>query len=143
MKTLYFLFEIIGYLQLWLNRWPYHPLLIVRFSFLGTLKLTFDQDTEIQQHALDIFENISYLVPLRGPSDFYLACLLKLIFGSDKARILGSIKSLIKLTLNEKNEKVLIHIDTALIQRLLQLLLVPDEDLVLNILVCWIYDLIL
>ena len=78
-------------------------------------------------------------MPLRGPSDFYLACLLKHVFGSDKARILGAVKSLIKLTLNEANEKIMVNIDTPLIQRLLQLLLVPDEDLVVNILVGFIF----
>lgn len=34
---------------------------------------------EIQQHCLDIFENISHLVGLRGVQDFFLACLKKMV----------------------------------------------------------------
>jgi hypothetical protein len=70
-----------------------------------------------------------------GPSDFYLACLKKMIFDSDRARILGALRSLIKLGSNEQNEKIILVIDTPVLQRLLQLLLVPDEELVTVVLV--------
>jgi hypothetical protein len=85
---------------------------------------------EIQQHCLDIFENIARLLVLRGPSDFYLACLKKMIFDNDRSRIIGALKSLIKLLGNEVNEKIFVQIDTAVLQRILQLLLAPDDEIV-------------
>lgn len=75
------------------------------------------------------------LIPLRGPSDFYLACVLKFIHGQDRSKILGGLRSLVKMAQNEKNSKIILGIDVVLIQRLVQLLLIPDEDLVVNILV--------
>jgi hypothetical protein len=93
---------------------------------------------EVQHYCLDIFENISSLLVLRGPSDFYLACLKKMIFESDRARILGALRSLIRLT-NEKNEKIILQIDTPVLQRLLQLLLVPDEEIVLQVMVSFYF----
>ncbi|KAJ3273579.1 AT-rich interactive domain-containing protein 2 [Terramyces sp. JEL0728] len=88
---------------------------------------------EVQQYALDIFENMAKLIQLRGPSDFYLACLKKMIFGSDRSRILGALRCLIKLLSFDSNEKVVIQIDTPVIQRLIQLLLVKDEEIVMNV----------
>jgi hypothetical protein len=90
---------------------------------------------ELQQHALDIFENIGRLLVLRGISDFYLACLKKMIFDSDRARILGALRSFNQLILNESNHKIMLEIDTPVIQRLLQLLLVADEEIVLVVMV--------
>lgn len=92
-------------------------------------------DLQVQQYALDIFENIGKLLVLRGISDFYLACLKKMIFDNDRARILSALQSLIKLASNEKNEKIILQIDTPVLQRILQLLLVPDEDIVMVALV--------
>ncbi|KAJ2999799.1 AT-rich interactive domain-containing protein 2 [Globomyces sp. JEL0801] len=102
--------------------------LYVTFSTFEFESLTY-LDLEIQQHSLDIFENIASLLVLRGPSDFYLACLKKMIFESDRSRILGALRSLIRLISNEQNVKIMMLIDTPIIQRLLQLLLVPDEDI--------------
>jgi hypothetical protein len=57
-----------------------------------------------------------------------------MIFDSDRSRILVALRSLICLT-NEKNEKIILLIDTPVLQRLLQLLLVPDEDIVVQVMV--------
>jgi hypothetical protein len=86
---------------------------------------------EVQQYALDIFENIARLLVLRGPSDFYLACLKKMIFDNDRTLILGALRSLSRLLQNELNEKTLLQIDTPILQRIMQLLLVPDEEMVM------------
>lgn len=84
---------------------------------------------EIKHHALDIFENCSRIMPLRGPTDFYLACLKKIVFQNDKALIVSSLKCLNKLATNEQNEPIIHRIETPFLQRLLQLLLVPDDDI--------------
>jgi hypothetical protein len=84
---------------------------------------------EIKHHALDIFENCSRIMPLRGPTDFYLACLKKIVFQNDKDLIVSSLKCLNKLATNEVNEPIIHRIETPFLQRLLQLLLCPDEDI--------------
>ncbi|KAI8917428.1 hypothetical protein BC831DRAFT_484971 [Entophlyctis helioformis] len=88
---------------------------------------------EIKQYALDIYENLAAHLVLRGPSDFYLACLKKMIFESDRSRVIGSLRSLIRLASNETNERVILAIDTSTIQRLIQLLLVPDEEILVGV----------
>ena len=93
---------------------------------------------EIKQHSIDIFENIARLVVLRGPSDFFLACIKKMVYEDDRGHLLGSLKALVKLAANEQNEKVILRIETPFLQRLLQLLLVPDEELV-NVVMEFLY----
>ncbi len=56
------------------------------------------------------------------------------IYEHDRARILTSIRALTKLCMLEKNERVTSGLDTPLLQRLLQLLLVPDEELLVVVL---------
>ena len=87
--------------------------------------------TEIRRHAFDIFENMSSLIHLRGPSDFYFACLRKSLFEPDRSMILTAIRALTKLTLNPVNEKVIVQLDSVTLARLLELLLIPDEELVM------------
>lgn len=91
---------------------------------------------EVTQHALDIFENLAHHILLRGPADFFLAALKRHVYDTDRARIITSVKCLSRLTMVEKNERVMSSIDTALLQRMLQLLLVPDEEIVVVVLVC-------
>ncbi|KAJ3371218.1 Chromatin structure-remodeling complex protein rsc9 [Kappamyces sp. JEL0680] len=89
---------------------------------------------EVTQHALDIFENLAHHILLRGPADFFLAALKRHVYDTDRARIITSVKCLSRLTMVEKNERVMSSIDTALLQRMLQLLLVPDEEIVVVVL---------
>ncbi|KAI8905147.1 hypothetical protein EDD86DRAFT_212320 [Gorgonomyces haynaldii] len=84
---------------------------------------------EIKQHALDIYENMSRLMVLQGSNDFYLACLQKMICDSDRSLMLVALKSLCNLAQNELNHRTILNIETPLLQRLLQLLLVQDEAL--------------
>jgi hypothetical protein len=86
---------------------------------------------EVKKHAFDIFENMSSLIQLRGPSDFYFACLKKSLFEEDRALILSSIRALTKLCLNPLNEKVVLQLEPTIISRLVQFLLVPDEEVVM------------
>ncbi|KAJ1341825.1 hypothetical protein BSLG_003598 [Batrachochytrium salamandrivorans] len=88
---------------------------------------------EIKQYAMDIYENLAAYIVLRGPSDFYLACLKQMIFESDRGRVVGSLRCLIRLAGSEANEKVLVGVETGVVQRLIQLLLVPDEEVVCGV----------
>jgi hypothetical protein len=89
---------------------------------------------EIKHSVLDLFENISRLMVLRGPSDFYLACLQQMIFSYDKGLMVAAIKILQRLISNDQNEKILLQLQAPVIQRLLQLLLVNDDDIANSIL---------
>lgn len=88
---------------------------------------------EIKKYAFDLFENLAHLMILRGRTDFYYACLKKALFGSDRALIIISIKSLIKLLTVPGNDKSLVLMDKRELDRILELLLVPDEELVMVI----------
>ncbi|KAJ3300364.1 Chromatin structure-remodeling complex protein rsc9 [Borealophlyctis nickersoniae] len=94
---------------------------------------------EIKQHTLDIFENMAPHVTIRGEKDFYLACLRQIIFENDRGMIIASIRTLTRLCMSEPNQEVLGRVDDAFVGRLLQLLLVPDEDLVGAVL-DWLYQ---
>ncbi|KAI8803673.1 hypothetical protein BJ742DRAFT_656448, partial [Cladochytrium replicatum] len=89
---------------------------------------------EMKIHCLDIFENLAFHIKLRGKRDFYLNCLMRLVFENDSALILGSLRCLIRLSLTEANEPILADIDPSLIERLLDLLLLKDEEMVLMVL---------
>jgi hypothetical protein len=84
---------------------------------------------ELKHHAVDIFENCARIIVLRGHTDFYLACLKKNVFESDLNLLVGSLRCLNKLATNEMNDGVIHRIETPFLQRLLQLLLTPDEDI--------------
>lgn len=86
---------------------------------------------ELKKHAFDVFENMASLIQLRGSSDFYFACLKKCLFDTDRALILSAIRALTKLCVNPMNEKVILQLDA--LPRLVELLLVPDEELVIVI----------
>jgi hypothetical protein len=88
---------------------------------------------EMKKYAFDIFENMSSLIHLRGSTDFYLACLRKALREPDRSFILSAVRALTRLCLNPMNEKVISQLDEATLSRLYQLLLVPDEELVMVI----------
>ncbi len=88
---------------------------------------------EIKKYAFDLFENLAHLMVLRGRTDFYYACLKKTLFGDDRGLIIISIKSLIKLLTVPGNDKSLVLMDKKELERILDLLLVPDEELVMVI----------
>ncbi|KAI9008136.1 hypothetical protein BC832DRAFT_553203 [Gaertneriomyces semiglobifer] len=98
---------------------------------------------QITTNALDILENITPYILLRGQNDFFLTILHQHAFSDDKYIILTSVTSLTRL-LNINANKKIIHslpektIDSIL-KRFLELLLVPDEDIV-NCVLEWFYE---
>ncbi|KAK5673559.1 hypothetical protein QVD99_001001 [Batrachochytrium dendrobatidis] len=85
---------------------------------------------EIKQYALEIYENLASFIILRGQNDFYLTCLKQMLFENDRGRVVGSLRCMIRLTMTEANEKSIMGIETSIIQRLIQLLLIPDEEII-------------
>ncbi|OZJ06843.1 hypothetical protein BZG36_00181 [Bifiguratus adelaidae] len=84
---------------------------------------------EIKQHCLDVLENISPQILLRSTHEDIYVILSELLYTSDRALILGSVRTLTRLAVNEGNEKVLSNIDINVVQRLYELLLLNDEEL--------------
>ncbi|RUS18584.1 hypothetical protein BC937DRAFT_88593 [Endogone sp. FLAS-F59071] len=87
------------------------------------------QYIELRQHCLDLLENISPQIVVKSRQDEYVICLSRLLYANDRALILGSIRALTRLAVNEVNERALASIDYTVTRRLLQLLLVNDEEL--------------
>ncbi|KAF9302617.1 Chromatin structure-remodeling complex protein rsc9, partial [Mortierella antarctica] len=88
------------------------------------------QLNELRIYCLDTLECLSIHITLRSKFDVYLRELHKLLQTNDKALILGSLRALTRLAANEANEKILSDIDPEIIDRISQLLLIQDEELI-------------
>ncbi|RUP45297.1 hypothetical protein BC936DRAFT_148348 [Jimgerdemannia flammicorona] len=100
-----------------------------RWLMTGLFLPPHTQYIELRQHCLDLLENISPYIVVKSKRDEYVICLSKLLFANDRALILGGIRALTRLAVNEVNERALASIDHKVARRLLQLLLVNDEEL--------------
>ncbi|KAK9679655.1 Chromatin structure-remodeling complex protein rsc9, variant 2 [Basidiobolus ranarum] len=85
---------------------------------------------ELRHLCLDAFENLCPYITLRNRSARFIKPLKHLVYTSDRALVLGSVHSLTRFALNESNESVLSVVDDKLIQRMFELLLIKDEELV-------------
>ncbi|KAF9931590.1 Chromatin structure-remodeling complex protein rsc9, partial [Modicella reniformis] len=85
---------------------------------------------ELRIYCLDTLECLSIHITLRSKFDIYLRELHKLLQTCDKAMILGTLRALTRLAANEHNEKILCEIDPEIIERISQLLLVQDDELI-------------
>ncbi|KAJ3092064.1 Chromatin structure-remodeling complex protein rsc9 [Quaeritorhiza haematococci] len=95
---------------------------------------------EIKQHSVDIFENLCPIIQLRSKNDFFVAALSQMILHSnDRYLILTSVRTLTRLAMVEGNEPFLIDVDKLLVKRMLQLLLLKDDELVSAVL-DWFYQ---
>ncbi|KAF9434955.1 Chromatin structure-remodeling complex protein rsc9 [Entomortierella beljakovae] len=88
------------------------------------------QLNELRVYCLDTLECLSIHITLRSKFDVYLRELHKLLHTNDKAMILGCLRALTRLAANEHNEKILNDIDPEIIERISQLLLVQDDELI-------------
>ncbi|KAF9583327.1 Chromatin structure-remodeling complex protein rsc9 [Lunasporangiospora selenospora] len=88
------------------------------------------QLNELRIYCLDALECLSVTIILRSKFDIYLRELHRLLQTSDRALILGSLRALTRLAANEHNEKILSDIDPDIIERISQLLLTQDEELI-------------
>ncbi|KAI8072318.1 hypothetical protein BC940DRAFT_344380 [Gongronella butleri] len=88
---------------------------------------------ELMRYALDILENISphMIANSHLSPDPCLHALCSLLFSKDRTLILGGLRGLTRMAVNEVNERALLatmmHED--LVDRLFQLLLIDDEEL--------------
>ncbi len=90
---------------------------------------------EVRHHCIDIVEFIATHIQLRGHNDFYLFCYMNMVFENDRALILAAIRTLTRFCVHKGNQPILSTLDDDhIFQRLYQLLLVADEELVSAIL---------
>ncbi|CAG8459761.1 2054_t:CDS:2 [Ambispora leptoticha] len=115
----------------------YKPL---RKYLIEGLKLkVFGNFIELRHYCLDIVENICPYVILKGLDDPFMTTIPILLYSNDKALIMGGIRSLTRLALNESNITVLRDIEAKTVQRMIELLLIEDEELVAAVL-DWLYQ---
>ncbi|KAI8064152.1 hypothetical protein BC940DRAFT_306279 [Gongronella butleri] len=80
-------------------------------------------------HCIDVLENVAKYIEI-GPSDNYILCLVSLVYTNERHVLLGSIRVLTLLSLNQQNQTALIPGSAQTADRILQLLVVHDEEVV-------------
>jgi hypothetical protein len=80
-------------------------------------------------HCIDVLENIARYIDI-GPSDNYILCLASLVYANERHVLLGSIRVLTLLSLNKNNHTALIPGSAQSAGRILQLLVVNDEEII-------------
>ncbi|KAI9347986.1 hypothetical protein DFJ73DRAFT_625889 [Zopfochytrium polystomum] len=83
---------------------------------------------EVKRHSLDIFENLAASITVRGKNDFYLACVKKMLFDKDRSLVIGALRSISRLCNAESNNPVMADADPIMLNRLFQLMLVPNDE---------------
>ncbi|KAI8343252.1 hypothetical protein BC941DRAFT_89981 [Chlamydoabsidia padenii] len=80
-------------------------------------------------HCIDVLENVAVYIDI-GPSDNYILCLASLVYANERHVLLGSMRVLTLLSLNENNQTALIPGSAQTANRILQLLVVNDEEVI-------------
>lgn len=80
-------------------------------------------------HCIDVLENIARFIDI-GPSDNYILCLASLVYANERHVLLGSMRVLTLLSLNKNNHTALIPGSAQSAGRILQLLVVNDEEVI-------------
>ncbi len=104
--------------------------LVMQFLLCGLQSFPILRLPEIQRYALDSLENVAHHLRPRSPRDPLLVELKSLLFSDDKALILSALRIITRLLVIEANEPAFADVDSAMIQRLFQLIFVWDEELV-------------
>ncbi|CAO3590736.1 unnamed protein product [Absidia cylindrospora] len=80
-------------------------------------------------HCIDVLENVATYIDI-GPSDNYILCLASLVYANERHVLLGSMRVLTLLSLNKNNQTALIPGSAQTADRILQLLVVNDEEVI-------------
>lgn len=73
-------------------------------------------------------------IHLSGSFDFYFICFKQLLFENDRSLVLAGVTSLVRLCINISNQAVFEVIDLIVHQRMTNLMLINDEEMVAIIL---------
>lgn len=86
--------------------------------------------TEIKRYALDIYENTSREIRVRSADDRLFVEIMRLLYSDDRAMVVGSVRSLTNLCTYSLNEELFSTVNVPMVERMLQLLLAGDEQVV-------------
>ncbi|KAG0188082.1 Chromatin structure-remodeling complex protein rsc9 [Apophysomyces sp. BC1034] len=90
-------------------------------SFVGT--------SPHPSHCIDILENISSYIELTA-FDEYISCLVSFVYANERRLVIGSVRILTTLALNEKNHFHLLSGSAHIAERIAHLLVMNDEELI-------------
>ncbi|KAF7727037.1 Chromatin structure-remodeling complex protein rsc9 [Apophysomyces ossiformis] len=80
-------------------------------------------------HCIDILENISSYIELTA-FDEYISCLVSFVYANERRLVIGSVRILTTLALNEKNHFYLLSGSAHIAERIAHLLVMNDEELI-------------
>lgn len=106
---------------------------VARLVECGLLFADDCQSPEVKRHALDIYENLSTDIKLRGPQDRIYHEVKRLVFSEDKALVTGAIRSLTHLCVFPPNEEIFKCLEKEIFERFWMLLLSGDETIISEI----------
>ncbi|RIA93076.1 hypothetical protein C1645_763405 [Glomus cerebriforme] len=95
--------------------------------------------SELRYHCLETVENMCRFIVLKSGREELLLTLPKMIYSNDSALIIRSIRALTLLASNENNVEFMQEIDPEMVERLVQLLLVDDDDELIIAVLDWFY----
>ncbi|CAG8648287.1 10044_t:CDS:2, partial [Racocetra fulgida] len=96
--------------------------------------------SELKHHCLETVANMCRVITLRSSKDELLSTLPKLLYSKDSALVLLSIRAMASLAANEHNADFLREIDPTIVQRLVQLLLIEDDEELILAVLDWFYQ---
>ena len=96
----------------------------------GITSQTISNWYELRTYCLNAVENMCSYITLRFKSESLLTLLYSMLFSPDRCLVLSSIRSLTNLASTEHNVLIFRSLDASVVERMCQLLLVNDEDLI-------------
>ncbi|RHZ47149.1 hypothetical protein Glove_590g40 [Diversispora epigaea] len=95
---------------------------------------------ELKHYCLEAVTNMSRNITLKNSQDELITTLPKLLYSKDSLIVLLAVNSMTNLASNEYNADHMREIDPATVQRLVQLLLIDDDDELILAVLDWFYQ---
>ncbi|PKY43897.1 hypothetical protein RhiirA4_341432 [Rhizophagus irregularis] len=95
--------------------------------------------SELRYHCLETVENMCKFIVLKSGREELLLTLPKMIYSNDSALIIRSIRALTLLASNENNVEFMREIDSDMVERLVQFLLIDDDEELIIAVLDWFY----
>jgi len=96
--------------------------------------------SELRHHCLETVENMCRFIVLKSGREELLLTLPKMLYSNDSALIIHSIRALTRLASNENNVEFMQEIDPDMVERLVQFLLIDDDEELIVAVLDWFYQ---
>nr|CAG8439935.1 12608_t:CDS:2 [Entrophospora candida] len=83
---------------------------------------------QIRIYCIEIIKSMSHIIKLNSSEDEILVVLRRLIFSDDIALVIHSITTMSRLAGNEQNSEFIKDVDSCVVKRLVNLLLIDDDE---------------